>query len=108
MNGLAELRVKESDRLDAIADVLSQNGVEVETGPDHAVVRGAGDVPGGGTVATRLDHRIAMSALVLGLSSKAPVAIDDGATIRSSFTSFVDDMRRLGADIRALEPAVAQ
>lgn len=100
MRGVAELRVKESDRLAAIEAGLKANGVDCESGPDWLGVAGrAGDVRGGGLVATRLDHRIAMSFLVMGLASNKPVAIDDGSMIATSFPHFAATMRGLGADI---------
>ena len=98
MDGLAELRVKESDRLDAIVRGLKANGVACEEGAETLAVNG-GLVPGGGTVATCLDHRIAMSFLVMGLAAVKPVTIDDGATIATSFPDFVDLMAGLGARI---------
>jgi 3-phosphoshikimate 1-carboxyvinyltransferase len=100
MRGLAELRVKESDRLSAIADGLKANGVRVEVGEDSLTVHGTGGkVAGGGTVATHLDHRIAMSFLVLGLASDKPVTVDDGAMIATSFPGFASLMAGLGARI---------
>jgi 3-phosphoshikimate 1-carboxyvinyltransferase len=101
MRGIGELRVKESDRIAAMAAGLRANGVEVTEEPDGMIVhgRGAGGVPGGGTVATHLDHRIAMAFLVLGLASRAPVTIDDAAPIATSFPGFVGMMRGLGAGI---------
>ncbi|MEZ5670655.1 MAG: 3-phosphoshikimate 1-carboxyvinyltransferase [Alphaproteobacteria bacterium] len=102
MRGLAELRVKESDRLAVTADGLAACGARVEIEGDDLIVHGTGRPPAGGaTIAARLDHRIAMSFLVLGLASDAPVAIDDGAPIDTSFPGFADGMRALGADIRA-------
>ncbi len=102
MPGVEELRVKESDRLDAIEAGLNLNGVETESGPDWLRVFGRnGDVAGGGSVRTHLDHRIAMSFLVMGLASARPVAIDDAAMIATSFPGFVDVMAGLGADIAA-------
>jgi 3-phosphoshikimate 1-carboxyvinyltransferase len=99
--GLEELRVKESDRLAAIAAGLSACGVEVEAGPDRLTIVGAGGPPpGGGTVETRLDHRIAMSFLVLGMAARRAVAVDDGAPIATSFPGFVELMNGLGARIR--------
>ena len=98
MDGLAELRVKESDRLDAIVRGLKANGVDCQEGAETLAVTG-GLVPGGGTVATCLDHRIAMSFLVMGLAAAKPVTIDDGATIATSFPGFVDLMAELGARI---------
>jgi len=99
MRGLGELRVKESDRLAATAALLHGNGVEVEVVDDDLIVHGRGRVPGGGLVATHMDHRIAMSALVLGAASDAPVAVDDTAFIVTSFPGFVEMMRSLGADL---------
>jgi 3-phosphoshikimate 1-carboxyvinyltransferase len=99
-DGIDELRVKESDRLAAIESGLNANGVVTESGPDWLIVSGCdGDVQGGGTVQTRLDHRIAMSFLVMGCASQKPVAIDDAAMIATSFPDFVPLMRRLGADV---------
>ncbi|MDG2287096.1 MAG: 3-phosphoshikimate 1-carboxyvinyltransferase [Alphaproteobacteria bacterium] len=100
MNGLAELRVKESDRLGATARGLAACGVEVEETEDRLVVHGAGGtVPGGGVIAADLDHRIAMAFLVLGVGADAPVEIDDGAPIETSFPDFTGLMRGLGAKI---------
>ncbi|MBV9078284.1 MAG: 3-phosphoshikimate 1-carboxyvinyltransferase [Methylobacteriaceae bacterium] len=99
MRGLAELRVKESDRLAAVAAGLAANGVRVEIEGDDLVVHGEGAaVAGGGTVPTHLDHRIAMAFLVMGLASRDGVAVDDGAMIATSFPSFLPLMRRLGAE----------
>jgi 3-phosphoshikimate 1-carboxyvinyltransferase len=101
MRGVKELRVKESDRIDAMTTGLRANGVEVEDGPDWWIVqgRGAGGVQGGAICATHLDHRIAMSFLCLGLSTKEPVQIDDGGPITTSFPIFIDLMRGLGATL---------
>jgi 3-phosphoshikimate 1-carboxyvinyltransferase len=99
MRGLKELRVKESDRLAATAALLRVNGVVVEIEGDDLIVHGKGRAPGGGTVTTHMDHRIAMSAIVLGLGSERPVQIDDGTFIATSFPGFVDLMRGLGADL---------
>jgi len=99
MAGLGELRVKESDRLSAIRDGLAACGVECVTGEDVLTVKGQGKIPGGVAVKTHLDHRIAMAFLVLGLVSKNPVSVDDGATIMTSFPGFVPMMQNLGADI---------
>jgi len=101
MRGIGELRVKESDRIAAMAAGLRANGVAVTEEPDGMTVhgRGAGAVPGGATVATHLDHRIAMAFLVLGLASRETVTIDDGAPIATSFPCFVAMMRGLGAEI---------
>jgi 3-phosphoshikimate 1-carboxyvinyltransferase len=99
MRGLSELRVKESDRLAATADMLRVNGVAVEIDGDDLIVHGNGRAPGGGMVATHMDHRLAMSALVMGLASDKPVAVDDAAFIATSFPGFVELMRGLGADL---------
>jgi 3-phosphoshikimate 1-carboxyvinyltransferase len=98
MRGLHELRVKESDRLEATAAMLRVNGVKVEISGDDLIVEGRGHVPGGGLVATHMDHRIAMSALVMGLASDKPVAVDDTAFIATSFPDFIPMMRQLGAE----------
>ncbi|MGF6428630.1 MULTISPECIES: 3-phosphoshikimate 1-carboxyvinyltransferase [Bradyrhizobium] len=98
MRGLHELRVKESDRLEATADMLRVNGVKVEVSGDDLIVEGRGHVPGGGLVATHMDHRIAMSALVMGCASDRPVKIDDTGFIATSFPDFIPMMRALGAD----------
>jgi 3-phosphoshikimate 1-carboxyvinyltransferase len=99
MRGLKELRVKESDRLLGTADMVRVNGVNVEIDGDDLIVEGRGRAPGGGLVATHMDHRLAMSALVMGLASERPVTIDDGGFIATSFPEFVALMRGLGADI---------
>jgi 3-phosphoshikimate 1-carboxyvinyltransferase len=98
MRGLKELRVKESDRLEATAAMLRVNGVKVEIVGDDLIVEGKGHVPGGGVVATHMDHRIAMSALVMGLAADRPVKVDDTAFIATSFPDFIPMMRSLGAD----------
>ncbi len=99
MRGLKELRVKESDRLAATADLLRVNGVAVEIEGDDLIVHGCGRPPGGGLVVTHMDHRIAMSALVLGAASDQPVQVDDAAFIATSFPGFVELMRGLGAEL---------
>jgi 3-phosphoshikimate 1-carboxyvinyltransferase len=98
MRGLQELRVKESDRLEATVAMLRVNGVKVEISGDDMIVEGKGHVPGGGLVATHMDHRIAMSALVMGLASDKPVRVDDTAFIATSFPDFIPMMRGLGAE----------
>jgi len=98
MRGLGELRVKESDRLAAVARGLAACGVAVEEGPDSLTVHGTGAAPrGGAVVASELDHRIAMSFLVLGLASAQPVGIDDDGPIETSFPGFAAALEGLGA-----------
>ncbi len=100
MRGLAELRVKESDRLSATAAMLAVNGARVEIDGDDLLVHGGNAAPaGGGLVETHMDHRIAMSALVLGFAAAAPVRVDDAAFIDTSFPGFAALMRGLGAAI---------
>jgi 3-phosphoshikimate 1-carboxyvinyltransferase len=98
MRGLQELRVKESDRLEATAAMLRVNGVTVAILGDDMIVEGKGHVAGGGLVATHMDHRIAMSALVMGLAADKPVRVDDTAFIATSFPDFIPMMRSLGAE----------
>ena len=99
MRGLKELRVKESDRLTATADMLRANGVTAEIEGDDLIVQGKGRPAGGGEVKTHMDHRIAMAALVMGLGADNPVRIDDSAFIATSFPGFVELMRSAGADL---------
>jgi 3-phosphoshikimate 1-carboxyvinyltransferase len=99
MRGLQELRVKESDRLEATAAMLRVNGVKAEISGDDLIVEGRGHVPGDGLVATHMDHRIAMSALVMGLGADKPVRVDDTAFIATSFPDFIPMMRSLGAEL---------
>lgn len=101
MRGVKELRVKESDRIDAMAVGLRNNGVEVEDGPDWWIVKGQGhgNVAGGATCASHLDHRIAMSFLVLGMATQNPVRVDDAGPIATSFPIFETLMAKLGAQI---------
>ncbi|MEQ6248724.1 3-phosphoshikimate 1-carboxyvinyltransferase [Sulfitobacter sp. HNIBRBA3233] len=101
MRGVKELRVKESDRIEAMAQGLRANGITVEDGPDWWTVTGAGHgaVPGGGLCRSFLDHRIAMSFLILGMAANAPVRVDDGGPIATSFPIFEPLMAALGADI---------
>jgi 3-phosphoshikimate 1-carboxyvinyltransferase len=97
MEGLAELKVKESDRLAATAAGLIANGVTARVDEDKLIVEGTGKVPGGGLVETHLDHRIAMAFLTMGLASETAVAVDDTAMIATSFPEFRGLMERLGA-----------
>ena len=104
MNGLEELRVKESDRLSAVADGLKLNGVDCDEGETSLVVRGRPDGKGlgnasGAAVATHLDRRIAMSFLIMGLVSENPVTVDDATMIATSFPEFMGLMKGLGAEI---------
>jgi 3-phosphoshikimate 1-carboxyvinyltransferase len=101
MAGVKELRVKESDRIDAMARGLRSNGVEVDEGADWWSITGMGigNVPGGGTCETFLDHRIAMSFMVLGMGAQNPVSVDDGGPIATSFPIFEPLMTQLGAKV---------
>ena len=100
MRGLAELRVKESDRLAAMVEGLRACGVDVEAGDDSLTVRGNGGPPaGGGAIAARLDHRIAMAFLVLGMAARGPVTIDDSGSMDTSFPGFAALCNSLGAEI---------
>jgi 3-phosphoshikimate 1-carboxyvinyltransferase len=101
MKGVKELRVKESDRIDAMAQGLRAAGVEGDEGPDWWTVTGAGfgNVEGGITAQSRLDHRIAMSFLIMGLATNKPMSVDDGGPIATSFPIFEGLMTDLGAGI---------
>jgi 3-phosphoshikimate 1-carboxyvinyltransferase len=99
MRGLKELRVKESDRLAAVADGLRVNGADVEIEGDDLIVHGRTRPLGGATVTTHMDHRIAMAFLVMGLASKKPVGVDDASIIATSFPAFPALMRSAGADL---------
>ena len=101
MRGVKELRVKESDRIDAMAKGLRTNGMDIDEGEDWWIIhgKGMGNVPGGGLAETFLDHRIAMSFLILGMGSEKPVHIDDGGPIVTSFPNFEPLMSALGAKL---------
>ncbi|NOD97340.1 3-phosphoshikimate 1-carboxyvinyltransferase [Ruegeria sp. HKCCD6228] len=101
MGGVKELRVKESDRIDAMARGLRANGVTVNEGDDWWSVEGLGigKVPGGGTCESFLDHRIAMSFMVMGMGAQNPVSVDDGGPIATSFPVFEPLMASLGAKV---------
>ncbi|TCZ55978.1 3-phosphoshikimate 1-carboxyvinyltransferase [Roseicella aquatilis] len=102
MRGLSELRVKESDRLAATAALLAAGGITTRIEGDDLLVQGTGGaIPGGGTVATHMDHRLAMSALVMGLAARRPVAVDDAAFIETSFPGFAALLNRAAG-----EPAI--
>ncbi|MFZ1413520.1 MAG: 3-phosphoshikimate 1-carboxyvinyltransferase [Defluviicoccus sp.] len=108
MQGLAELRVKESDRLDAIVRGLAEAGVAVRSGADWLEVEGCGGPPpGGGRVNVRFDHRIAMAFLVLGMACRQPLTIDDDRAIATSFPGFVSLMAGLGAQLETVDPAAS-
>ncbi|GAO00001.1 3-phosphoshikimate 1-carboxyvinyltransferase [Komagataeibacter xylinus NBRC 13693] len=100
--GLEELRVKESDRLAATVALLEANGVKVEVVGDDMIVHGTGGaIPGGGLVQTRMDHRLAMSAIIMGLAAGKPVSVDDTAFIDTSFPGFITLMNSIGAGLAA-------
>ena len=102
MTGLEELRVKESDRLQMMYEGLKACGVNLEMGDDWLTIHGTGDAPkGGATVETALDHRIAMSFMILGTATSEAVTIDDSAPIKTSFPNFIDLMNTLGANLMA-------
>ncbi len=100
MDGLAELKVKESDRLQATATGLTANGVRAHVEGDSLIVEGEGRIIGGGQVATHLDHRIAMAFLTAGFASDQPIVVDDTSMIATSFPEFRGIMEALGAGFR--------
>ncbi len=101
MTELEELRVKESDRLAVVAEGLEACGVKLEMGEADLTIHGNGVPPkGGALIATHLDHRIAMSFLILSGVTDEPISIDDATPIKTSFPSFIDLMNELGADIQ--------
>lgn len=99
MRGVGEMRVKESDRIALMAAGLRACGVKVEEEPEGFIVTGSASVPGGATVHTAHDHRIAMSHLVLGLAAQEPVSVDEPGMIATSFPGFVDMMNGLGGEM---------
>jgi len=99
MEGLAELKVKESDRLAATEAGLIACGISASVEGDTLFVEGKGEVEGGAQVAAAMDHRIAMAFLTLGLGARSPVSIDDASMIATSFPNFQELMTRLGANI---------
>ncbi|MEC7676332.1 MAG: 3-phosphoshikimate 1-carboxyvinyltransferase, partial [Pseudomonadota bacterium] len=107
MRGLAELRVKESDRLTATARGLRAIGTQVEETADSLAVAGAGNLPGGATIAANLDHRMAMAFLIAGMATAMPVDIDDARTIDTSFPGFMALMNGLGARLETVDAATA-
>lgn len=101
ISGAEELRVKESDRITAVVEMLRVNGVNVEERHDGMVIEGCnGAIPGGGLVKTQHDHRIAMSALIMGTASREAVSIDDASMIATSYPDFMAHMHSLGGDVR--------
>ncbi len=107
MQGVGELRVKESDRIATVSAGLKANGVAAEDAPESLLVHGMAKVPGGGSVETKLDHRIAMSFLVMGMAAEKGVAIDDASPIATSYPGFRADMARLGAEFEDVTPVAA-
>lgn len=99
LQGLEELRVKESNRFNAIIDSLTACGVDVAADGDDITINGNGSVPGGGQIKTHLDHRICMSFLVMGMAAESPVEIDSAEPIATSFPGFIDLCNMLGAKI---------
>ena len=98
--GLSELKVKESDRLLGIYNFLSKNGIEAKIDSNNLIINGSSGGPkGGGLVETNLDHRIAMSSIILGMVSDESIRIDDIETIKTSFPNFIELMKKLGARI---------
>ena len=94
--GVSELKVKESDRLEAIIKMLTASGVKCETKDDDLIIYGNGEVPGGSDIKSNFDHRVAMSALILGLGSKSQIRIDDVSPIATSFPKFMEIYHKIG------------
>ena len=98
--GLSELKVKESNRLQGIYDFISKNGVEARIENDNLIITGNPNGPEGGAfIKTNLDHRMAMSSIIMGMVSNQPIGIDDYSTIKTSFPNFIELMKKLGAKI---------
>jgi 3-phosphoshikimate 1-carboxyvinyltransferase len=102
LRGLSELRVKESDRLTATAAMLRAAGIRVEIEADDLIIHGKPNPPGDGFVETHMDHRLAMSALILGQTTAKPMQIDDASFIDTSFPGFVPLMQKIGLNLRNL------
>ena len=96
--GVSELKVKESNRLDAIINMLTSSGVKCEMDNDDLIIHGNGEVLGGSNIKSNYDHRVAMSALILGLATKKPVRIDDVSPIPTSFPNFMEIYHRIGGN----------
>ena len=103
MLGVGEMRVKETDRLDLMAKGLKANGIDLVEGKDFLYIKGASEIEGGASIKTHLDHRIAMTFLVLGMATKNPIEIDDASVIDTSYPSFIADFTALGASFEVLE-----
>ncbi len=103
MLGIGEMRVKETDRISLMAEGLKANGVDCIEGSDFLIVNGNSKIKGGAYIKTELDHRIAMSFLVLGMATQNPVKIDDAGVIATSYPSFIKDFNALGAKFETLE-----
>ena len=98
--GLSELKVKESDRLLGIYNFLSKNGINTTIEDNNLIIEGNTDGPkGGALIETNLDHRIAMSSIILGMVSYEPIKVDDTETINTSFPDFIKLMKKLGAKL---------
>ena len=99
--GVSELKVKESDRLEAIINMLTASGVKCETKDDDLIIYGNGEVPGGSDIKSNYDHRVAMSALILGLGSKSQIRIDDVSPIATSFPNFMEIYHKIGGNFHS-------
>ncbi len=97
MSGIGEMRIKETDRIALIASGLKANGVNSIEGEDYLIIEGAEKITGGAKIKTELDHRIAMTFLIMGQGAENPIEIDDGSVIATSYPSFIDDFRKIGA-----------